>query len=156
MEPAKLTKQVRGELDWIVMKALEKDRERRYETANGLAQDIQRYLNEELVEACPPSPGYRLRKLIRRHWRGLSAALIFILLLVSAVVTLTVALVTVNRERQAKEAALEAEERRRKQARGALDALSSQFIEETMRSMPCSWALVSPFPVKVAHPPLTR
>ena len=54
-EPAKLTKLVRGELDWIVMKCLEKDRGRRYETANGFAADVQRYLNDEPVQACPPS-----------------------------------------------------------------------------------------------------
>ena len=57
-EPAKLKKLVRGELDWIVMKALEKDRTRRYETANGLARDIQRYLDDEVVEA--PSSQRRL------------------------------------------------------------------------------------------------
>ena len=57
---------MRGELDWIVMKALEKDRTRRYETANGLARDIQRYLADEPVEACPPSAGYRLRKFARK------------------------------------------------------------------------------------------
>ena len=57
MEPAKLTKLVRGELDWIVMKALEKDRNRRYETANGFATDVQRYLADEPVQACPPSAG---------------------------------------------------------------------------------------------------
>ena len=62
-EPAKLAKLVRGDLDWIVMKALEKDRTRRYETANGLARDIERYLHDEPVEAGPPSSGYRLRKL---------------------------------------------------------------------------------------------
>ncbi len=55
MEPAKLTKLVRGELDWIVMKALEKDRSRRYDTANGFAMDVQRYLTDEPVLACPPS-----------------------------------------------------------------------------------------------------
>ena len=54
-EPAKLTRLVRGELDWIVMKALEKDRNRRYETANGFAMDVQRYLADEPVQACPPS-----------------------------------------------------------------------------------------------------
>ena len=59
MEPAKLTKLVRGELDWIVMKTLEKDRNRRYETANGFAADVQRYLNDEPVQACPPSAGYQ-------------------------------------------------------------------------------------------------
>src|SRR6266516_3954172 len=67
MEPAELTKLVRGELDWIVMKTLEKDRNRRYETANGFAADVQRYLNDEPVQACPPSAGYRIKKLLRRH-----------------------------------------------------------------------------------------
>jgi serine/threonine protein kinase/tetratricopeptide (TPR) repeat protein len=67
MEPAKLTKLVRGELDWIVMKALEKHRNRRYETATGLASDIEHYLRDEPVTACPPSLPYRLRKFARRH-----------------------------------------------------------------------------------------
>src|SRR5207245_1532894 len=66
-EPAKLTRLVRGELDWIVMKALEKDRNRRYDTANGFAADVQRYLADEPVLACPPSVGYRLRKFVRRN-----------------------------------------------------------------------------------------
>src|SRR4030095_7914235 len=66
-EPAKLTRLVRGELDWIVMKALEKDRNRRYETANGFAADVQRYLADEQVLACPPSTGYRLNKFARRN-----------------------------------------------------------------------------------------
>jgi hypothetical protein len=73
-EPAKLMKLFRGELDWIVMKALEKDRNRRYETVNSLARDIRRYLADEPVEACPPSIGYRLRKLARRHKQALAAA----------------------------------------------------------------------------------
>src|SRR5207249_4167865 len=55
MEPAKLARLVRGELDWIVMKALEKDRNRRYETPSALAQDLERYLQDEPVQACPPS-----------------------------------------------------------------------------------------------------
>jgi hypothetical protein len=58
---------IRGDLDWIVMKALEKDRNRRYDTANGFAADIERYLNDEAVVARPPSAGYRLRKLARRN-----------------------------------------------------------------------------------------
>ena len=58
---------VRGELDWIVMKALEKDRNRRYETANGLALDVERYLNDEPVHACPPTLGYRFRKYARKN-----------------------------------------------------------------------------------------
>jgi hypothetical protein len=58
---------LRHELDWIVMKALEKDRTRRYDTANGLASDIQRYLADEVVEARPPRVGYRVSKVVRRH-----------------------------------------------------------------------------------------
>ncbi|MFI5240080.1 MAG: serine/threonine protein kinase, partial [Gemmatimonadales bacterium] len=73
MEPGKLTRMVRGELDWIVMKALEKDRTRRYQTANGLAMDVRRYLAGEPVLAAPPSTLYRARKFVRRH-KGAVAA----------------------------------------------------------------------------------
>ena len=66
-EPPKLIHQVQGDLDWIVMKCLEKDRTRRYETANGLAVDIQRHLSDELVVARPPSQLYRFQKMVRRH-----------------------------------------------------------------------------------------
>ena len=66
-EPPKLISLLRGDLDWIVMKALEKDRRRRYETANGLAMDINRYLNNEPVMARPPSRLYRFQKLVRRN-----------------------------------------------------------------------------------------
>jgi serine/threonine protein kinase/tetratricopeptide (TPR) repeat protein len=81
-EPAKLARLVRGELDWIVMKALEKDRGRRYETATGLALDVQRYLADEPVVACPPSVGYRLRKFARRHKAGLAVAALVLFFLV--------------------------------------------------------------------------
>jgi WD40 repeat protein/serine/threonine protein kinase len=74
-EPAKLTKLVRGELDWVVMKCLEKDRNRRYETASAIAADVQRYLNDEPVLACPPSAGYRLRKFVRRNRGPVSVGL---------------------------------------------------------------------------------
>ena len=73
-EPARLTKLVRGELDWIVMKAIEKDRTRRYETANGFARDIERYLEGDPVEAGPPSAAYRLRKYARKHRAALVTA----------------------------------------------------------------------------------
>jgi serine/threonine protein kinase len=73
-EPRKLMTMLRCELDWIVMKCLEKQRDRRYETANGLARDIQRYLANEPVEARSPSMGYRLRKLLSRN-KGVAAAL---------------------------------------------------------------------------------
>src|SRR5262245_20602584 len=66
-EPKKLAALLRGELDWVALKCLEKQRDRRYETANALARDIQRYLADEVVEARPPSAGYRLKKCVRRH-----------------------------------------------------------------------------------------
>src|SRR5215207_8651188 len=66
-EPRKLSQLVHGELDWIVMKALEKDRARRYETPNGFAADVERFLNDEPVQACPPSARYRFRKFARRN-----------------------------------------------------------------------------------------
>ena len=90
-EPARLSKLVRGELDWIVMKALEKDRSRRYETANGLARDIRRYLNDESVEACPPTKWYRFRKLARQNRGafafGTAAALVVVLSVASLAVS---------------------------------------------------------------------
>ena len=67
LEPPKLIKSLKGDLDWIVMKALEKERQRRYETANALAMDVRRYLDNEPVNARPPSQFYRLQKLIQRN-----------------------------------------------------------------------------------------
>jgi serine/threonine protein kinase len=81
-EPDRLPRLYRGELDWIVMKALEKDRARRYETANGLARDLQRYLNGDTVEACPPSARYRLAKFARKYRVALAGASAFVALLV--------------------------------------------------------------------------
>jgi serine/threonine protein kinase/tetratricopeptide (TPR) repeat protein len=76
-EPAKLSRLVRGDLDWIVLRALEKDRNRRYDTANGLAMGVQRHLADEPVLACPPSAAYRLRKFVRKHRAGLATAVAF-------------------------------------------------------------------------------
>ena len=84
-EPKKLSAIVRGELDWIVMKALEKDRARRYETANGLASDIQRYLNDETVHACPPSAAYRFKKFARRNKVALATTAAILLCLIAGI-----------------------------------------------------------------------
>jgi serine/threonine protein kinase/WD40 repeat protein len=88
-EPAKLTKLVRGELDWIVMKCLEKDRNRRYESAGAFATDVQRHLADEPVRACPPSTAYRLRKFTRRHKGTLAAASLLVFALLFGVVGTT-------------------------------------------------------------------
>jgi serine/threonine protein kinase len=89
LEPKKLSGLVRGELDWIVMKALDKDRNRRYDTANGFAQDIQRYLADEPVQACPPSAGYRLKKFLRRNKGPVLAATLIVLALIGGVIGTT-------------------------------------------------------------------
>ncbi|WP_439625365.1 WD40 repeat domain-containing serine/threonine protein kinase [Gemmata sp.] len=101
IEPLKLARLLRGELDWVVMKALEKDRGRRYETANGLARDIQRYLDDEVVEARPPSTAYRLQKFVRRHKGRVLAAGLVLLSLVAGVVASTYFAVRAGEEAQA-------------------------------------------------------
>ena len=75
VEPAKVSRLVAPDLDWIVMKAIEKDRNRRYETANGLAMDIQRHLRDEVVAARPPTVAYRVGRLVRRHRREFAIGL---------------------------------------------------------------------------------
>jgi serine/threonine protein kinase len=98
-EPARLTKLVRGDLDWIVMKALEKDRNRRYETANALVADLQAYLHDEPVQACPPSSSYRFRKFVRRHKRAVLAASSILLALVAGVIGTTWGLIRAEQQR---------------------------------------------------------
>src|SRR5262249_19986297 len=107
-QPAGLTKLVRGELDWIVMKALEKDRSRRYDTANGFAQDVERLLAGGPVLAVPPRAGYRLRKFARKHRAALTTAATILLLLLAGV---TVSTWQAIRARRAEAAARDAEAR---------------------------------------------
>jgi serine/threonine protein kinase/tetratricopeptide (TPR) repeat protein len=102
LEPSRLTRIVHGDLDWIVMKALEKDRARRYETANGFAMDIQRYLADEPVSAGPPGAGYRLRKLVRRNMGPVIAAAAVAIALVGGVAAVVVVQARANRELGAK------------------------------------------------------
>jgi serine/threonine protein kinase/WD40 repeat protein len=92
-EPRRLSELVRGDLDWIVMKALDKDRNRRYETASAFAADVGRYLKDEPVHACPPSVAYRLRKFAKRNNRSLLVAAGIIFLLIAGIVGTTVGLV---------------------------------------------------------------
>ena len=108
-EPKKLSGLVRGELDWVVMKALEKDRNRRYETANSFAADIQRYLNDEPVQACPPSAMYRFRKFARRNKAALVMAMLVGSAILLAVAGLAVSTVLIAREQRTTESALQAE-----------------------------------------------
>jgi serine/threonine protein kinase len=131
-EPRKLMALLRGELDWVVMKCLEKQRDRRYETANALSRDVQRYLADEPVEARPPSAGYRLGKFLRRHKGPVLAASLLLLALVGGTVGTTVGMLRAEQRRvEADQArAQEAEQRARAEqardrTRQALDAMTS-------------------------------
>jgi serine/threonine protein kinase/WD40 repeat protein/Flp pilus assembly protein TadD len=133
-EPAKLTKEVRGELDWIVMKALEKDRTRRYETASGFAADVQRYLADEPVEACPPSVGYRLGKAMRRNKKLLVAGAAFVALLVAGTTVSVWQAVLARAGREAADRARAAEEAEAGRARAAEKAAVAAD-EESRRAL---------------------
>lgn len=134
MEPARLTKLLRGELDWVVMKCLEKQRDRRYETANGLARDVQRYLADEAVEARPPSAGYRLRKFVKRNKGRVFAAAIVFLALIGGIIGTTFGLIRAEEE---KRRAVDAEAIAVKAAAAEKDAkliaLDAQLIAERSR-----------------------
>jgi len=123
IEPSRLSRFVRGDLDWIVMKALAKERHRRYDSAIGLADDIERFTNDEPVSAGPPTAGYRLRKFVRRHRRQVVAASLVLLALVGGVVGTTVGLIEARRQEARaivavglKDKALQAEADQRRQA----------------------------------------
>ena len=125
-EPARLAGLVRGDLDWIVMKAMEKDPARRYETANGLARDIQRHLEGDPVEAGPPSAMYRLRKLAGKHRATLAMVAAFAAMLLLATVVSTWQAVRARRaeakahgDRDAAIAARKAETEARRRAQDA-------------------------------------
>jgi tetratricopeptide (TPR) repeat protein len=101
-DPCRLAQSIRGELDWIVMTCLEKDRNRRYDSAGSLSQDVRRFLANEPVQACPPSAVYRLRKYARRN----AVALAFAALLLTGIVFLAFSNLAIKRERDAKASAL--------------------------------------------------
>jgi len=119
-DPRRLSQLFRGELDWIVMKALEKDRSRRYDSASAFAADVQRYLNDEPVQACPPSAWYRCRKLARRNkvmlTTGTAIALAVVLALASLLSAVTV-LAGSNAEIKAEQQQTDEALRRERQAR---------------------------------------
>ena len=125
--PQKLSQLLRGELDWIVMKALEKDRNRRYDSAGALAEDVRRYLHDEPVLACPPSAGYRLRKAARRHRAALAtAATVFSALAIGAGIAMWQAVVATRAERNAHVAA--GEEKKAKEAAEAREAEAKAIL----------------------------
>jgi serine/threonine protein kinase len=151
--PTSLTKLVRGELDWIVMKALAKERERRYETANGLGRDIERFLSHEPVLAGPPSASYRVRKFVRRHRGQVIATALLLIALLAGIAGTTTGLIRAEQQRGVAEAnerkaidAAGAERRAREQeavqrakaeqardrTRQALDAMTSTVTGDSL------------------------
>ena len=114
LKPAALVKMLRGDLDCLVMKALEKDRARRYETVNDLAHDIQRYLAHESLEACPSSVKRALWKEARKHRRLAAAVGMMVLLLIVAVAGASVAAWALHKEGQARKAEQESAEKSKK------------------------------------------
>jgi serine/threonine protein kinase/tetratricopeptide (TPR) repeat protein len=134
VDERRLRQLLRGELDWIVMKALEKDRNRRYESASALAADVRRYLDDEPVEACPPSAGYRLRKYWRRNRRVLVTAGMFAAVLVAATaVSIWQAVLAHEAQRQA-----EADRDRAKTAEGQAKVAESRAATEAAISQAVS------------------
>ncbi|HEX4072328.1 MAG TPA: protein kinase, partial [Planctomycetaceae bacterium] len=118
-DPQRLSQLVRGDLDWIVMKTLEKDRTRRYETANGLAMDLQRYLADEPVDACPPSATYRFRKFARRNKAGLATGAVVLAALVAGTGVSTWQAIRATHAEQSARQSLQAESEAHKEAAAA-------------------------------------
>lgn len=147
-DPSKLMAELRGELDWVVMKCLEKSRERRYETANGLARDIQRYLSHQPVEARPPSSGYRIKKFLERNRSSASAVALGVVLFLAGFIGTALGWFEARRQTaiaQAKteiaEAALlgetqarRAAEQANQQAFVALESFSNSLMEDLLGS----------------------
>jgi serine/threonine protein kinase len=135
-EPAKLSRLVRGELDWIVMKSLEKDRNRRYETANGFAMDVQRYLADEAVQACPPSMRYRLRKFARRNRIALAMGAFGVLLLAVIVGSLATGMVLLSRGNKRIKEQRDLARQQQQLARNAVDDMYSDVAEKWLGNQP--------------------
>src|SRR5205823_11851244 len=136
MEPAKLTKLMRGELDWIVMKALEKDRNRRYETANGFAMDVQRYLADETVQACPPSALYRFRKFARKNRKLLATMGAFAGLLIAATAVSTWQWREADQQRRRADIKASEADKNLREARNAVDDWFTRISQTTLLEAP--------------------
>jgi serine/threonine protein kinase len=142
-DPKRLSRMLAGELDWIVMKTLEKDRNRRYESASALAADVQRHLNQEPVQACPPSAGYRLQKFARRNKVVLATtALVAVALLVGTTVSLWQA-IEANRARQLADQQRQRAEQQRQRAEGNL-ALARQAVDDMYTQVAEKWLAEQP------------
>ncbi len=128
VQPGELRRIVRGDLDWIVMKSLEKDRTRRYETANELAQDIHRHLSDEPVLASPPSRAYRLRKYVRRHRNLVITGLLTVSALTIGLVLATIGFIQASHQRNIATVQYQRAQASFQYARGAVDELTQTAI----------------------------
>ena len=135
-EPPQLIHLLRGDLDWIVMKCLEKDRTRRYDTANALADDVSRHLRDEAVMARPPGKLYRLRKLMRRNKLAFASGGAVV---VALVLGLGFSLWSLTKERQARLRAVAAENKAQAQARKSQEV--AQFLKDMLQGVGPSVAL---------------
>jgi serine/threonine protein kinase len=126
-DPKRLSRLFRGDLDWIVMKALEKDRDRRYDTASALAADVQRYLADEPVLASPPSLRYRLGRFLRKYRGPVLAASVILLLLVGGIIGTSLGFVRAERQRQIAE---ENEQTALKEKSNALAAAAAERLAQ--------------------------
>jgi serine/threonine protein kinase len=133
IDAPKLVTELRGDLDWIVMKCLEKDRARRYETANGLAKDIERLLNNEPVTARPPSTAYRLRKMVRRNKLTFAAVSAVVISLMAGLVVSTALFFRAKQER---DEAVKQKQRADEQA--AVAKAVSDFLQSDLLSQASS------------------
>ncbi len=131
LEPKRLAQLVRGDLDWIVMKCLEKERNRRYETANALALEVKRYLHDEPVLAGPPGAGYRLGKFVRRNRGPVLAAVAIVLALVGGIAGTTWGLVKARRQSEA--ANVSREEAVRQQRRAEEESSIARAVNDFLQ-----------------------
>jgi serine/threonine protein kinase len=140
-EPSRLGSSLRGDLDWIVLKSLEKDRSRRYSTASHFAADIERFLNDEAVDATPPSSIYQLRKFARRNRALLlTTAAVFLALIAGLIATSTAAMWAIRQQKIAVEAQQQAEKQKRAALRSAtIVGAAGILTEQEAESLAESW-----------------
>ena len=132
-EPAKLSRTVRGELDWIVMKCLEKDRSRRYPTASGLVADVMHYLADEPVSAGPVSTAYRVRKFVQRNRAAVIVSVALLALLLAGITGTTIGLIGQSRQRRIAER--EREEARKQEHEAKLQAAIAEAVSKFQSDM---------------------
>ncbi len=131
IDPQRLFRSLAGDLDWIVIKSLEKERSRRYETANELARDIERFLGGEPVEACPPTAIYRLKKFINRHWGQVIAAVLILVTLVVGMIGTSWGMARAAHFRKKAEDALVQEQEHKRRAEESESFTLVNFREST-------------------------